>query len=52
MNALLLLSHQFVLMLCTTVCEPLTVYPTFQDCHEARAYYLSAGMITKCTRLK
>lgn len=50
-GALLLLSHQFVLMLCTTACEPLKVYPTFKDCHEAQAYYVSAGRVTKCARL-
>lgn len=52
-GALLLIAHQFVLLLLDGGgFVPLTVYPTFGDCMEARGYYINAGMMTKCERLE
>lgn len=51
-GALLLLSHEFVLWLCSGyVCTALTIYPTWKDCRSAQEYYIGAGQLTKCERL-
>lgn len=51
-GALLLISHQFVLMIWNGYdFTPLTTYPTYLDCKSAREYYISAGNLTQCVRL-
>ena len=51
-GALLLIAHEFILMLCEGPnCTSLTIYPTYKACVSAQAYYLSAGLLTKCERV-
>lgn len=51
-GALLLISHEFVLMMWTGFgLTALTTYPTYRDCKSAQEYYISAGSLTQCVRL-